>query len=180
MGFPFKKVLGTVAPFLTAALPGPFGGMALTAINGALGLKQGATVDDVSAAINSGQLTGDQMTALKEAELAFQAEMKKADLDDVEKLEAIAEQDRDSARQREIAVKDNTPKILAYAVTIGFFGLLAVMIFHGVPQEGHDLFVAMVGTLGTAWVSIITYYFGSSRGSDRKTELMAQAQSEAQ
>ena len=35
--------------------------------------------------------------------------------------------------------------------------------------------IIMLGSLGTAWVSIIAYYFGSSSGSDRKTELMAKA-----
>src|SRR6266571_1556152 len=38
-----------------------------------------------------------------------------------------------------------------------------------------DLAKIMVGTLGTAWVGVTSYYFGSSRGSDRKTELLAGA-----
>ena len=64
--------------------------------------------------------------------------------------------------------------ILAGVVTIGFMALLALFMFHAFPNGASDILDAMTGVLGTAFIGIINYYFGSSSGSDRKTELLAQ------
>jgi hypothetical protein len=175
MGFNIKAVLGTVAPFLTAALPGPFSGIANKVIASALGLKPDAAPSDVQAAIDKGTLTGDQLVAIKAAEMEFQKTMAQLGYEDAEKLEALAGQDRDSARKREIAVRDWTPRLLAYGVTIGFFGVLAFMLTHVLEQSVKEPLLIMLGALQSAWVGVITYYFGSSSGSARKTELLSQA-----
>lgn len=78
--------------------------------------------------------------------------------------------DTQNARGREISVKDNTPKLLAYGVTIGFFGLLLTMIFKVLPAGNETLLNVMVGVLGTAWIAVMNYYFGSSQGSAKKSE----------
>ena len=62
---------------------------------------------------------------------------------------------------------------LALLTTLGFFALLALMIFHPIPEMSKETLGIMTGTLGTAWVNIISYYFGSSSGSATKTEIMA-------
>jgi hypothetical protein len=72
-----------------------------------------------------------------------------------------------------MTVKDITPKLLALAVTLGFFGVLAYIMVLSVPEASRDVLNIMLGSLGTAWISIISYYFGSSSSSDRKTELIA-------
>jgi hypothetical protein len=59
------------------------------------------------------------------------------------------------------------------AVTAGFFGILLLMAFQPLPGTNKDLVNVVVGALGTAWISIIGYYFGTSVGSMRKTELLA-------
>jgi len=60
-------------------------------------------------------------------------------------------------------------------VTLGFFGVLAYMLFRSIPASGRDSMLLMLGSLSTAWTSVVAYYFGSSAGSDRKTELLAEA-----
>ncbi len=81
--------------------------------------------------------------------------------------------DRADARAREIVVKDKLPAVLAIAVTCGFFAVLFLAFTRGVNDQSRDLANIMIGTLGTAWVSVITYYFGSSAGSAQKSELLA-------
>lgn len=95
----------------------------------------------------------------KMAELQTQAEIKLAELE---------ASDRNSARQRETAIKDKTPAILAYSITIGFFSVLFYMLNFEVPQSEREVLFVMLGSLGAAWTGIIAYYFGSSAGSAAK------------
>ena len=83
-------------------------------------------------------------------------------------LEEIAFKDRDSARNREIQTRDWMPKALGIGVTFGFFGLMVFMMKWDVPAANKDMLNIMLGALGGAWVSIISYYFGSSAGSAKK------------
>lgn len=83
--------------------------------------------------------------------------------------------DRINARSRQIIVKDRIPAILAISVTGGFFSLLWLLAFHQVPPASEKILDVMIGSLATAWTGIVTYYFGSSAGSDRKTEMLNDA-----
>lgn len=166
----WKQVLGKLAPTAATLLGGPFAGLAVGAVVKALGLPTEATQEDIQATVDKG-LSGEQLLALRLAEIDVQKHLE----DNGIKLEEIAASDRDSARKREIEIKDNTPKVLAYSVTLGFFGTLTALMTGQVTQVGHDVLLVMIGSLGTAWTGIIAYYFGSSSGSKAKTELLAKA-----
>jgi hypothetical protein len=85
----------------------------------------------------------------------------------------IALDDRKSAREREIAVKDKMPATLSTLVTFGFFGVLGWLLMHGAPEKGGEALFIMLGSLGTAWIQVMSYYFGSSQGSAKKDVLLA-------
>ena len=64
------------------------------------------------------------------------------------------------------------PPILAAAVTIGFFSIMVMMFFNKI-DSANPAILMMLGSLGTAWTGIIAYYFGSSAGSQAKTDLLS-------
>ena len=86
---------------------------------------------------------------------------------DMWKLEA---EDRNSARQREMASGDPTTHRLAYAYTFAYFASIAAAWHFGIPDSGHDMFVSLLSIMTAAQTAIIAYYFGSSQGSARKDE----------
>jgi hypothetical protein len=160
------QILQTVAPTVALAVGGPFGPLASAAISAALGTPKG---DDKAAEAALLTATPDQLLAMKQAEIALTKQ-----LDDFEiSKEQLVFGDIANARAREIAVKDQTPTILAYGVTIGFFGALGYLLVHGTPPTGGDAFLLMLGSLGTAWAGIMAYFFGSSTGSSAKSDTIA-------
>lgn len=162
------NLVKTVAPSIATAVGGPLAGMATKMISEALlGKPDGTEAELVEAAAKA---TPEQLLALKQAEQDFAIKMRELDID----LERIANEDRNSARNREIKTKDLTPRFLAAAVTFGFFGVLSWMIANGLPANGGEAMLVMLGTLGTAWGAIISYYFGSSAGSREKTDQLNQ------
>ena len=160
------NLVKTVAPSLATAVGGPLAGMATRAISDALLGKPDGTEDELIDA--AAKATPEQLLALKKAEQDFAVRMRELEID----LQRIDAADRSSAREREVKTGDWTPKALAGAVTLGFFGVLGYMIAYGLPSQGGEALLVMLGTLGTAWGGIVSYYFGSSAGSKEKSEAM--------
>lgn len=158
----FGDLVGAVAPTIATALGGPLAGMAVKAISSALLGHGDGSEDDINAALANA--TPDQITALKKIDADFKVQMKSLDID----LESLAVQDRNSARQMEMSTHDWIPRALAVCVTVGFFGILLYMIKFGLPQTGSEALLMMLGALGTAWTSVMSFYFGSSAGSQKK------------
>lgn len=162
-------VLKTAAPEVASLIGGPLAGQGVQLIEQTIGLAP--TGDAAAAATAVLGASPDQLIALKLAGIALQGKLVDAGI----ALEQADDADRASARQREATVKDWIPAGLAISVTFGFFGLMGFMATHDVPASAHDTLNTMVGLLGTGWVGIITYYFGSSSGHARATELLAKA-----
>jgi hypothetical protein len=159
------QVLRTVAPTIALAAGGPFGPLAATAISAVLGTAPGDSKAAEAALLTA---TPDQLLALKKAEDDFQIQLKTLGIAE----EKLTFDDIANARAREAAVKDSTPRILAYAVTLGFFGILGFLLYSGKPPGG-DVIMVMLGALGTAWTGIVSYYFGSSAGSASKDKTIS-------
>lgn len=168
----WKNVVGKVAPMLGMAIGGPLGASAVTMVADALGLSE-KTEAAIKSALSS--TTPEQLLALKNAEQDFAVKMREIGVNSERDMEALAVNDRDSARKREMAVGDSTARVLAYAVTVGFFSLLAALMFVDIPATSKEVLYVMVGTLGTAWTGVFAYYFGSTKGSAVKTELLAKS-----
>jgi hypothetical protein len=161
-------VIQTVAPTVASALGGPLAGMAVQALSTALLGKPDGTAAELNAAMLTA--TPEQMLALRKQEDDFKTRMAELDVD----VQRINAGDRNSAREREAKTGDSaTPRLLAFAVTAGFFSILCYVLAYGVPRQGGDAILLLLGSLATAWGGIITYYFGSSAGSAAKTDQIA-------
>lgn len=157
------QVLKTFAPTLALALGGPVAPFAAAAIHAVFG-----TSDDKSAEAAILGATPQQLGDIQKADQDFQSRMKELGITE----EKMVYDDVANARSREILVKDKLPAILAISTTIGFFCVLMIMLFRGVPPSGSDAFLVMLGSLGTAWAGVMGYYFGSSMGSATKTDAL--------
>lgn len=165
----FKQILGSIAPTVATVLGGPLAGLAVDAIGKALGVE--TTMATVKDALTKGQLTGDQIVAMKTAETNLTIRLRELEID-IAKLDVA---DRDSARKRESDTKDNTNKILAYVIVLSFILTVTGVLFGGMRAES-VLAGTLIGYLSAKAEQIVAYYFGSSKGSKEKTDLLAKAE----
>ena len=174
MAFDWKRLVTSIAPTIGTALGGPLGGVAGLALAKVLGVPEGTGHDDTALAAAVQGATPSQLVALKEADQAFAVQMEKLGFENIQALEALAAGDRANARDREIKTGDWMPKALGLLITFGFFGLLGYLMKAEPPPGSRDILNIMLGSLGSAWIGVTTYFFGSSAGSARKDELAAQ------
>ena len=159
--------LKQIAPTVASALGGPLAGMAVSAISKAIGVDESKVGDLIS----NNKLTADQVAQIKVAEIELQKQAQELGLN----FEKLAVDDRKSAREMQAATRSIVPPALAAIVTVGVFGILVMMLL-GKVDSNNPAILMMLGSLGTAWTGIIAYYFGSSAGSQAKTDLLSKAQ----
>ena len=109
-----QNLVGAVAPTLGTAMGGPLGGVAGKVISEALGVPNNQA--SIEKAMSSA--TQEDLVKIKEAELKFEAEMKKLDVD-VFALETADKQDA-----RKAFSKDWTARIIGIATIGGFLGYI--------------------------------------------------------
>lgn len=165
----WKKTLGAIAPTVATALGGPLAGGVVAFLGDLFGISE-PTQDKIEAAFRNGQLTGDQITAIKMKEL----ELKNEEAERGFKYADLEVKDRDGARQREVQTGDKVNRNIAYFVIAAFVGMVATTLA-GWTQVDSALAGTLIGYLSAKAEQILAYYFGSTSNSARKTELLAQS-----
>ena len=176
----FKSIAKSLAdiglPLLGAALPLPggmaLGGMLAAAIDDHIGGTKGGSPVTLDTLVDN--LT--QNAQAREAALEFQARHQETILKitvDAEQAQYAAEAaDRDSARKREMTVRDNTPRNLAYLVIVGFLVMVACTLA-GWTKVDSALAGTLVGYVSAKCEQAFAYFFGSTHSSMEKTKLLA-------
>lgn len=168
----WTAILKTVAPWIGTAVGGPLGGLAVEAASNALGLST-KTTDALKQAL--GGATPEQMLALKQADQTFALQMQALGFKQIADLEAIAAGDRADARKMQESKPSRVPAVLSVGVTLGYFAILLGMMLGQLKVSDSQALLLMLGSLGTAWGMVMSFWFGTTRDSARKTELIAKA-----
>ena len=173
MSFDWKATIGSLAPTLAGIFGSPVAGVAVGALCKAFGLE--ATPENaqkIAEQAAAGSLSGDQLVALRKVEADVKIQLAKMGFDYNLEEDRLETTDRDSARNRQIQLKDKTPQVGFYVVSIGFFSLLVVLAFHQVPESSRDLLNVMLGALGVAWTSMVKFFYGGSKDDVAVNEML--------
>lgn len=164
-----KKIV-TIAPALGMALGGPVGGIIGTLASRTLAEVLGVDPNDPEMVKQAlGNMTPEQAVALRQADLRFAEKMRELDVD----LERIASEDRNSARNREIQIKDVAPKAIATVIVL-IYAFVQYHVLKGTIDDSmRELALRSLGTLDAALGLVLAYYFGSSASARQKDETLA-------
>lgn len=165
IGQKLKQMVGIVAPTIGTALGGPFGGMAGKFVQDALG------VDSEDAAIAQLESDPAAFVKLKQANLDFETHLSDNDV----KLEDIAARDRDSARKLAMTKGIVPQVVLSVVYSVGYFWVVWLYLTGrvNVMLEQQAMIAALVGVLTAAQAQIMNFWMGSSHGSSKKTDILA-------
>lgn len=165
----WKQIIATVAPWIASALGGPLGGMAVEAATAALGISERSTAA-LKQAISGA--TPEQMLALKTADQAFSRDMQALGFKQVTDLEAIAAGDRKDARDMQRLTRSTVPAVLSVSITLGYFAILIGMMLGRLHVSDSQALLLMLGSLGTGWGVVLSFWFGTTHNSARKDDII--------
>ena len=166
----WREIAKEYAPALALAVAPPFGAIAAGAVKIALELTEDATEAQVATAMK--RATPEQIASLRQAEMDFLIKREEYALAQ-SKIDA---DDRASARDREAklaaaGVKDSTTRNLAYLIVCSGLAMAAAMMA-GLSKIDSVVAGTVLGYVMSEMKQVSAYYFGSSSGSARKTELI--------
>lgn len=165
--------LKTVAPTVATALGGPLAGAAVAALGDVLGVSE-PTQEKIAKAFTNGQLTGEQILAMKDLELKYQNEEKERGF----RYAELSFKDRESARNMAIQTHSYTPSILTWIiVTITLLAEGALMFRATPPGVDPVILGRVLGTLDSALILVLSFWFGSTSASAHKTEVISDRRS---
>lgn len=151
-----------VSPIVAECLVGPLYSFALSGLSIKLLNTPNGTMDDVEKIIL--EHPEDLPFKLKELNEEFIQKLDKLGIN-VEKL------NKKSDVHRYLSVNDYMQIFLAVVINLGFFAIIGYLLIFGIKNE-RDSIMIMLGAVQTAQAAIVGYYFGSSSGSERKTEIL--------
>lgn len=175
----FKDLVGKIssaAPILGSLVGGPIGGAAGTAIKliaSAFGCNE--TPEDIDKAISTDP---NALLKLKELELNNQLELQKLLITS----EQLRLADIDSARRRQTDSEKATGKrdynmyFLAWFGVLGYLAMISYILIYGLPKMDQStafLIGNLIGVVASNYSNIYGFFFGGSKGSDTKTDIMS-------
>ena len=156
--------LKMIAPTIATAVAGPFGTMAY----GLIAHELGVSPDEAKTTIEAGKLTADQIASVQLAEVQIKAKAQELGLN----FEQLAVADRKSARDMQITTQSNVPPTLAVLIVIAWATIQWFLLTHIIDGTMRELIARVLGTLDGALMLVLSFYFGSSSGSQAKDSML--------
>ena len=119
-------------------------------------------------------LDPDSLLKVKQIETSHKEELQRLQFEEMKLITA----DISNARDRELSMAKmgktewHMPG-LAWFISAAYVGLVFTLIFVPLPQDTSGAIMMLFGSLSTAWGAIISYYYGSSHGSQKKDDVIA-------
>jgi hypothetical protein len=109
---------------------------------------------------------------------ADRLEYKKLLIDYEAELYRLEVLDRESARSREVEISKSGRFDLMFYLTgivclASFIMVVYAILYQSVPEANKELFIHLVGLVEGAVLTIIAYYYGTSKSSSDKTKMLA-------
>ncbi len=130
-----------------------------------------------NAALADPILAGDLRVQLAQIAADREREMREADLDSLK----AALGDVAGARAQTLALAQAGSSLswgapVVSVVVVAMFGILAgLLLFRAVPEGSAGLLNILLGSLSSMATAVVTFWIGSSAGSERKTNLLARS-----
>lgn len=194
MAFDLKTALLQIAPTLATMLLGPLAGGAVTALEGALGLQQGAGKAAVASALQQGALTPEIIAAIRGADQAHEQNLKSLNIDlakvNADYQKAMAEIEVDDRKDARKNLSGHSAIWWIGSLILVTFAIVMSMVLYGswyILQRGIEikdvgavaaisgLIGSVVGYVAANAQTVINFMFGGSFGSDKKTDAMNEA-----
>ena len=69
-------------------------------------------------------------------------------------------------------IKEGYMYLLGAIIVVGFFLLLYLLVYQQIPIENKDILNIVVGALIGSFTTVVGYFYGSSKSSADKTEML--------
>lgn len=186
MDFDWKAIVRTVAPGIASVFGTPLAGMGVTAILNAIIPPDAPQPEDKEAYLVQALqgATPDMLMKMKQADQQFALDMKRSGVDLEKFLAEIALRNTEGARNMKVAwlqsSKWDYEPILALLILCAF-GYAEYWVFDYVmhsttPMDANKAMLVgkMLGMVDAALFALVYFRYGTSKGSERKTEISAQ------
>ena len=167
------KAVGKFAPILGTALGSPVAGGLISVVANQFGLGEDEVNDNPELLMNA--IKGDPDAQMKLLKIQTDHE---ATIEQIVLQRDLAHlADRADARSASVARAKATGKpdtflnFLAVLVVLGFFGLTFTLV-NNPPEKMAEAVFILFGSVSTAFGAVIHFFFGSSGGSKKKTQLL--------
>lgn len=191
--FDWKKLVGGIAPILGTALGGPLAGEAVALLGRALGLGADASEGEVAAAVTSGRLTGEQIVAMKQAENDFTEKMKALDID-IMRINAASDAAliADTSDARHVFGDKDNVFVMGCIILVAFATLMGLVLWGcfwmmtakveidpSMVAVCASLVGTVVGYVAANAQQVVSFFYGSSKGSKDSGDRIGQALTES-